>query len=65
MTTYTIGLSSRIHIQRSSIFPWYHIKNKKMYIIDIMYIIALNMPANIENSAKATGLEKVSLHSSP
>ena len=26
---------------------------------------ALNMPANLENSAVATGLEKVSVHSSP
>ena len=27
--------------------------------------VALNMPANLENSAVATGLEKVSFHSSP
>ena len=27
--------------------------------------MALNMPANLENSAVATGLEKVSLHSNP
>ena len=26
---------------------------------------ALNMPANLENSAEATGLEKVSFHSNP
>ena len=26
---------------------------------------ALNMPANLENSAVATGLEKVSFHASP
>ena len=26
---------------------------------------ALNLPANLENSAVATGLEKVSFHSSP
>ena len=26
---------------------------------------ALNMPANLENSAMATGLEKVSFHSNP
>ena len=26
---------------------------------------ALNMPANLENSALATGLEKVSFHSNP
>ena len=27
--------------------------------------VALNMPANLENSAMATGLEKVSFHSNP
>ena len=27
--------------------------------------VALNMPANLETSAVATGLEKVSFHSSP
>ena len=27
--------------------------------------VALNMPANLENSAVATGLEKVSFHSNP
>ena len=26
---------------------------------------ALNMPANLENSAAATGLQKVSFHSNP
>ena len=26
---------------------------------------ALNMPANLENSAVATGLEKISYHSNP
>ena len=28
-------------------------------------VVALNMPANLENSAVATGLEKVSFHSNP
>ena len=28
-------------------------------------LLALNMPANLENSAVATGLEKVSFHSNP
>ena len=28
-------------------------------------VAALNMPANLENSAVATGLEKVSFHSNP
>ena len=31
---------------------------------DAMKVAALNMPANLENSAVATGLEKVSFHSS-
>ena len=29
------------------------------------YVKVLNMPANLENSAVATGLEKVSFHSNP
>ena len=32
---------------------------------DAMKSAALNMPANVENSAVATGLEKVSFHSNP
>ena len=32
---------------------------------DVVESAALNMPANLENSAVATGLEKVSFHSSP
>ena len=32
---------------------------------DAVKSAALNMPANLENSAVATGLEKVSFHSSP
>ena len=32
---------------------------------DILESAALNMPANLENSAVATGLEKVSFHSNP
>ena len=30
-----------------------------------VYCIALSIPANLENSAGATGLEKVSFHSNP
>ena len=30
-----------------------------------LHSISLNMPANLENSAVATGLEKVSFHSNP
>ena len=32
---------------------------------DAVKSAGLNMPANLENSAVATGLEKVSFHSSP
>ena len=32
---------------------------------DVAVSVALNMPANLENSAVATGLEKVSFHSNP
>ena len=32
---------------------------------DAVKSAALNMPANLENSALATGLEKVSFHSNP
>jgi len=32
---------------------------------DAMKSAAFNMPANLENSAVATGLEKVSFHSNP
>ena len=32
---------------------------------DAVESAALNMPANLENSAMATGLEKVSFHSNP
>ena len=32
---------------------------------DALKSVALNMPANLENSAVATGLEKVSFHSNP
>ena len=32
---------------------------------DPVKVAALNMPANLENSAMATGLEKVSFHSNP
>ena len=32
---------------------------------DAVQSVALNMPANLENSAVATGLEKVSFHSNP
>ena len=32
---------------------------------DAVKVTALNMPANLENSTVATGLEKVSFHSNP
>ena len=33
--------------------------------VKVLHSISLNMPANLENSAMATGLEKVSFHSNP
>ena len=33
--------------------------------VKVLHPISLNMPANLENSAMATGLEKVSFHSNP
>ena len=35
------------------------------YCDNLLFKIASNMPANLENSAVATGLEKVSFHSNP
>jgi len=32
---------------------------------DALKVLQINMPANLENSAVATGLEKVSFHSNP
>ena len=32
---------------------------------DAVKVLTLNMPANLENSAVAAGLEKVSFHSNP
>ena len=32
---------------------------------DAVKVLQVNMPANLENSAVATGLEKVSFHSNP
>ena len=32
---------------------------------DAVNVLQLNMPANLENSAVGTGLEKVSFHSNP
>ena len=32
---------------------------------DAVKVMHFNMPANMENSAEATGLEKVSFHSNP
>ena len=32
---------------------------------DAVKVLQLNMPANLENSAVATGLEKASFHSNP
>ena len=35
------------------------------FLIDDAVKVLLNMPANLENSAVATGLEKVSFHPKP
>ena len=32
---------------------------------DAVKVLSLNMPANLKNSAVATGLEKISFHSDP
>ena len=37
----------------------------QILIDDAIKVLALNMSANLENSAVATGLEKVSFHSNP
>ena len=37
----------------------------QLELFQILKDAALNMPANVENSAVATGLEKVSFHSNP
>ena len=42
-------------------FQWSYFKSWKM----MLWKAALNMPAHLENSAVATGLEKVSFHSDP
>ena len=38
---------------------------KVLLFFNFFIFYALNMPANLENSAVATGLEKVSFHSNP
>ena len=43
-------------------------KKKENFVRVLLYPVklnTLNMPANLENSAVATGLEKVSVHSNP
>ena len=39
--------------------------NKQEMLLSLTQSPALNMPANLEISAVATGLEKVSFHSNP
>ena len=59
-----VGL--RRHYYEQSQWRWWNsswaISNPKRWCCKS---VALNMPANLENSAVATGLEKVSFHSSP
>ena len=42
-------------------FQLSYLKSWKMILLSA----ALNMPANLENSAMTTGLEKVNFHSNP
>ena len=43
-----------------------HITQISLFIsVDHVEVAIVNMPANLENSAVATGLEKVSFHSNP
>ena len=48
-------------IDYAKAFDWVD-HNKLWKILKVMHF---NMPANMENSAEATGLEKVSFHSNP
>ena len=49
--------------------PWTeepgNVKQLFICLFTICIPSSLNMPANLENSALATGLEKVSIHSNP
>ena len=52
----------KLNIQKMKITSW-QIDGETM---EILYLGGLlNMPANLENSEVATGLEKVSFHSNP
>ena len=52
----------KLNIQKMKITSW-QIDGETM---EILYLGGLlNMPANLENSAVATGLEKVSFHPNP
>ena len=59
-----VGLTK--HLYKQSWWRWWNsslaISNPKRWCYESS---ALNMPANLENSAVATGLEKVSFHSNP
>ena len=70
--------SERNTLHRQSVGHWREqmLQNVAWLLVFIGWVIsypkrwccesaALNMPANLENSAVATGLEKVSFHSSP
>ena len=56
--------SLRSFLYSSSMYS-YLLKNVPVCCDPNNHIAALNMPANLENSAAATGLEKVSFHSNP
>ena len=57
--------SSRASFLQRSPFFTVQLPHPYMNTGKIIALAALNMPANLENSAVATGLEKVSFHSNP
>ena len=46
-------------------YQWLNIKKVFLAHVTDAIKVAFNMPANLENSAMVTGLEKFSLHSNP
>ena len=51
--------------EQNTDFIFYFLIFIYLLLFFLLYNIALNMPANLENSAVATGLEKVSFHYNP
>jgi len=44
---------------------YWSLQHQTLLLSPVTSTAALNMPANLENSTVATGLEKVSFHSNP